>query len=120
MLFSACQKEEIDSIPEGAIKLTTEGFHGDVNEPSEWETKCTSAQWTALAAKGCVFLPAAGYSSGISHINDAGSWGRYWSSSSYTDNVEYASDVQFKEEGLGFIHWTRFTRQSVRLVQDAN
>lgn len=94
---------------------------GDVNEPCEWETKCTSAQWTALAAKGCVFLPAAGYGSGVSHINDAGSWGSYWSSSSYTDHVEYASGVQFRENGtLGFIHWTRSTKQSVRLVKDAD
>ena len=35
MLFSACQKEEIDSIPEGAIKLTTEGFsNGDGSKTS--------------------------------------------------------------------------------------
>ena len=35
MLFSACQKEETDSIPEGAIKLTTEGFsNGDGSKTS--------------------------------------------------------------------------------------
>lgn len=214
MLFSACQKEEIDSIPEGAIKLTTEGFSnsdgsktsvngytvewvngdkvtinneeytvfvdgskayitpgegseptapsapyygyyscGTVNEPSStnptvtvpasyscsydgsgrqvialpmvsYQSSTASAiafKHVTAAAKGCVFLPAAGYSSGISHINDAGSRGRYWSSSSYTDHVEYASGVQFKENGtLGFIHWTRSTKQSVRLVKDAD
>lgn len=33
---------------------------------SQVGTLCTSAQWKALAAKGCVFLPAAGYRIGTS------------------------------------------------------
>lgn len=29
IMLSSCQKEEADSLPEGAIQLTTEGFHGN-------------------------------------------------------------------------------------------
>ena len=67
-----------DGVDFAASEFTT---LGTVNGASTWATKCTSAQWTALAAKGCVFLPAAGYRSGAS-VSKAGSTGYYWTSSS--------------------------------------
>ena len=62
MLFSACQKEEIDSIPEGAIKLTTEGFsNGDGSKTSvngytvEWvngdKVTINNEEYTVFVAK---------------------------------------------------------------------
>lgn len=53
---------------------------GTLNAASDWQTKCTAAQWTALEAKGCVFLPAAGRRSGTD-VKNVGSYGNYWSSS---------------------------------------
>jgi len=41
--------------PDGVdIANTTDYFTtlGDINVDSNWGTQCTSAQWTALAAKG--------------------------------------------------------------------
>ena len=65
---------------------------GDINNNSAWGTKCTSAQWTALAAKGCVFLPAAGtrYRADVEGTKDINEWdtaaGYYWSS---TPHIHY-------------------------------
>ena len=65
--------------PDGVTIATTEvSTAGTVNGTSAWGTKCTSAQWTALESKGCVFLPAAGGRDGSS-VYSAGSYGLYWS-----------------------------------------
>ena len=106
--------------PDGVTFATSEATSwGTVNGNSAWGTKCTSAQWTALAAKGCLFLPAAGGRSGAS-VNNVGSYGRYWSSS-HSSKESDAYDVYFLGGTLtpqrsdysyyGF---------SVRLVKDAN
>lgn len=44
---------------------------------SPYGTQCTAAQWTALEAKGCVFLPAAGHRNGTTFQNNSD--GYYWS-----------------------------------------
>ena len=92
---------------------------GSVNANSAWVTQCTSAQWTALAAKGCVFLPAAGYRNG-STVYSAGSYGCYWSSSPYGSNADVAYDVNFLSGYLdpagGYYRYYGF---SVRLVRPA-
>ncbi|MBR6117408.1 MAG: leucine-rich repeat protein [Paludibacteraceae bacterium] len=49
-------------------------------EDVDYTTTCTTAQWNALQAKGCVFLPAAGRRYGVS-VSNEGSNGYYWSSS---------------------------------------
>lgn len=54
---------------------------GAINAVSNWDTKCTAAQWTVLEAKGCVFLPAAGYRNGGAGVLNGGSRGYYWSAS---------------------------------------
>ena len=92
---------------------------GNVNNISEWGTKCTSAQWTALAAKGCVFLPAAGYRNAAAGgaVYSVGDYGMYWSSSPYSANK--ACFVSFDIEHLitqGNNY--RYYGYSVRLVHD--
>jgi len=64
---------------------------GTLNDESAWETKCSAAEWTALEAKGCVFLPAAGFRDG--GVYDVGVFGYYWSSS--PDRVVDARVVYF-------------------------
>ena len=99
---------------------------GDINNPSDYGTTCTTAQWTALANKGCVFLPAAGrrhttwdpYATSV-QING----GYYWSSTaSTTYGPDYACSMYFYS---GYVDPQtdddrRFSGYSVRLVQDKN
>ena len=75
-----------DGINFAASEFTT---LGTVNATTgNWGTKCTSAQWTALATKGCVFLPTAGYRNGAT-VGSVGSDGNYWSSSPYSVSSSY-------------------------------
>ena len=104
-----------DGVDIAASEVTTAGT---VNIASSWGTKCTSAQWTALADKGCVFLPAACYRGGTS-VNGIGTMGFYRSSSPYPDVASaycvcfyssYLKPDDFYIRSYGF---------SVRLVRDA-
>ena len=91
---------------------------GKINDTSSYGTKCTTAQWAALAAKGCVFLPAAGHRDGTT-VYDAGGSGHYWSSSPYTSNVIYAYSVRFYYGILGPAdYYRRVLGFSVRLVRE--
>ena len=102
-----------DGVDIASSEVTTPGT---VNGNSAWGTKCTSAQWTALAAKGCVFLPAAGYRNGTS-VPGAGSNGRYWSSSPY--GTSYAYRVSFYSGDLYLANsGYRYSGFSVRLVRE--
>ena len=107
--------------PDGVTIATSEATSwGYINGGSIWGTKCTTAQWTVLAAKGCVFLPAAGCRQGLS-VNSPGSVGRYWSSSSVTGNASNAYQVHFSSSSSfnPNHHYYRYYGQSVRLVRDA-
>ena len=92
-----------------------------------WRTKCTTEQWAALAAKGCVFLPTAGYRGYytgdtkywyVSLMNEAGF---YWTSTKTTDYNAYAlsnrydGNTQYKILPDNDI--SRTTGNSVRLVK---
>ena len=92
---------------------------GNVNSASEWntDTKCTKDEWTALAAKGCIFLPAAGERS-PSTINRSGSVGFYWSFEGGQINSAYL--VKFQQNNLYSrnLSGTRKVGLSVRLVRD--
>lgn len=79
----------------------------------------SSSNWTNnLQSHGAVFLPAAGYRSGTS-VNDVGSWGGYWSASSYNVSVS-AIDVSFGDDNLFILGNNRRSGLSVRLVCPAN
>ena len=105
--------------PDGITVANSEATSwGAINsDDSEWGTKCTTAQWAALAAKGCVFLPAAGDRSG-KEMAAVNSDGRYWTSSPYTD-VTLAYHVFFTANNLSLTSgFNRSTGCSVRLVRD--
>ena len=105
--------------PDGITVASSEATSwGAINsDDSEWGTKCTTAQWAALAAKGCVFLPAAGDRSG-KEMAAVNSDGRYWTSSPYTD-VTLAYHVFFTANNLSLTSgFNRSTGCSVRLVRD--
>lgn len=105
--------------PDGITVANSEATSwGTVNGTSAWGTMCTTAQWAALAAKGCVFLPAAGYRDQAS-VSSADSQGYYWSSSpSYTSGVNYAYNVSFYSGSLNPARYAnRRYGRSVRLVR---
>ncbi len=84
-------------------------------------TECTTAQWAALAAKGCVFLPCAGYRSGstVYKVGTTNPAGYYWSSSPHTSVVSEALYVVFGTGALNLESETfRRTGCSVRLVRE--
>ena len=92
---------------------------GAINDRSDWATQPTTAQWATLAAKGCVFLPAAGYRNGatVKNVNEGG---YYWSSTSVSDKAAQAYSVFLKSNNQGFAAADdRFYGFSVRLVKDA-
>ena len=65
-----------------------------------------------------IFLPAAGYRRGTC-LNDAGSYGFYWSSSLYTGYPGYAWYVYFYSDSVGGSnYYLRFYGQSVRPVSE--
>ena len=101
--------------PDGATFAADDATWGTINAGSAWGTKCTTAQWTALEAKGCVFLPAAGYRDGTS-VYYVGSYGYYWSSTAYGAGRAY--DVYFDSGGVyPASDGSRLDGFSVRLVR---
>ncbi len=90
---------------------------GQINGISQI-TNCTSAQWVNLAAKGCAFLPAAGFRDGNS-LRDVNTCCYYWSSSSNTEDVYYAFSVCLNSYELNPAKkYTRPCGLSVRLVRE--
>ena len=105
-----------DGLSIAASEVTTAGT---VNDNSAWGTKCTSTQWTALAAKGCVFLPAAGERFGDNDgvtVRLVGSNGCYWASTYYT--TDNGGHVAFGNNFLSPYGGLRRSGHSVRLVRD--
>ena len=81
--------------PDGATFDASEASWGKLNDGYEkYTTTCTAAQWTALEAKGCVFLPAAGNRTGTT-VSDAGNAGAYWSATGSDSNASYSNRVSF-------------------------
>lgn len=63
-----------------------------------WNTNIyDAAEWTAMAAAGAVFLPAAGYSTNGTTVMDAGEDGSYWSRSENSDNTVQGFSIQFEK-----------------------
>ena len=76
--------------PSGVPALTGGSSEG-------WNTNSyDAAEWTAMAAAGAVFLPAAGYSTDGTTAEDAGDDGTYWSSSENSDNTAQGFAIQFQ------------------------
>lgn len=89
---------------------------GSINSANKWSTKCTTAQWAALEAKGCVFMPAAGERRGnfSLYVEDVGGGNYYWSSTEKEGNT-YAYR-QYDVNGLYSCSNYRHNGCSVRLV----
>lgn len=104
--------------PDGVTIADSEASWGTINGSG---TKCTSAQWTALDGKGCVFLPAAGYRINATVLGaygpgTSGNIFYYWSSSPYSSGE--ACDVYFYQNLSLQSHNQRSKGLSVRLVRD--
>ena len=106
--------------PDGvAIAASEATTWGAINETSDWATKCTSAQWTALAAKGCTFLPATGERWGVSTtISKVNQKINYWSST--IDGAYQAFCVYYYGSGdfISSLSNNRTYGYSVRLVRN--
>jgi hypothetical protein len=89
---------------------------GTFNALSDWTTKCTIAQWEALEAKGCVFLPAAGGRMGT-NCNSQGTAGSYYTSTNY--GTEHAFRLAFSATSISIEGYQkgRLDGRSVRLVR---
>lgn len=71
-----------------------EGTTFNAGSSEGWNTNSYNAtQWTAMAAAGAVFLPAAGYSTDGTTATDAGDDGSYWSSTANGNDNAYS--IQF-------------------------
>ena len=56
---------------------------------TSWEAnKYSAADWAKMETAGCVFLPAAG-GRNVTTVYNAGTYGNYWSSSSFFDMKAY-------------------------------
>ena len=76
------------------------------------------ATWTTLETVGAVFLPAAGYRDGTT-VNEAASFGVYWSSTYYNSNQGHGllfNNVYVSPNDFG----DRSTGPTVRLVRDVS
>lgn len=106
--------------PDGVTIATDEATSwGTINGWSDWGTKCTTDQWTALAAdKGCVFLPAAGsrWESSVSNVND---YGRYWSTTASGTTRAYYVRFRSNAGDITGGQGNRCNGNSVRLVYPA-
>ncbi len=89
---------------------------GSINKTSGalTSTTCTSAQWLALEAKGCVFLPLEGRRNGTSR--DDTTQGYYWSSTGV--DSDYAYGFLFSGSRCEAYNVNKKMALGVRLVQD--
>ena len=79
---------------------------------SQYTTTCDSDGWSSLAAKGCVFLPAAGFFNNGTIIQVGGE-AKYWASDSNYHMYMYSTLIDFYNNNYG----TNYG-YSVRLVRD--
>jgi len=75
----------------------------------------TVGDWNLMQSAGAVFLPAGGYRDGTS-VSLVGSYGCYWTSTTYTDDSAY--ELYYQSTGLAFYTTARAIGHSVRLVMD--
>lgn len=95
---------------------------------AEWTELRNNCTWTWTTQNGVygrkvtsksngnsIFLPAAGYRYDSS-LNDAGSYGNFWSSSLYSDDPYRAYYVYFSSSNVRRSHFSRYYGRSVRPV----
>jgi len=75
----------------------------------------SSSEWPGLQTNGAVFLPVAGDRNGTD-FNGVGSFGNYWSSTSYYELAAW--NFFFYSDEMNLTTYYRSNGQSVRLVQD--
>lgn len=119
MLFAKAQVNNVNGVivlPDDwsadipLVKTDTRSADYSVNELS-------SSEWKALEAKGCVFLPAAGYRY-VEVVSSVNTEGDYWSAN-YGNDAD-ACFIWFDKEKVQMDYsWPRWQGRSVRLVQDA-
>ena len=95
---------------------------GTVNNVSNYTTTCTSDQWTALEAKGCIFLPCANRRTEGNKISGGGK-GYYWSASAFNADQAFAlefssGNLKIEESGTSTDYTSKSYGYSVRLVRD--
>ena len=71
---------------------------------------------TSKSNGNSIFLPAAGYR-GDTGLNNAGSYGNYWSRSLYTSSSDYAYYLHFNSSGVYWNDYDRLFGRSVRPVR---
>ena len=87
---------------------------------SDWNNVYDIAQWEQMEWNGAVFLPAAGYRTGVECLLTNAD-GNYWSSTSSPDNAGIAFSMTFRSNN--FVtdqYWNRHYGCSVRLVRNVN
>ena len=107
-----------DGVTIASTEATSWGKINDKTDGDNWanSTHCNTTEWTALAAKGCVFLPAVGSRIGTT-ISFPDKRGFYWSS--VTVNAANAQHLAFNEGLLATQNYDeREHGFSVRLVYD--
>ena len=85
---------------------------------SNWNNEYNIAQWEQMEWNGAVFLPAAGYRTGVECLLSNAD-GNYWSSTSSPDNAGIAFSMTFRSNN--FVtdqYWNRHYGCSVRLVRN--
>ena len=109
-------------VPDGYAGGTPAGvvWNDAVNAASTggWEhaAAVSAAGWDALEAKGCIFLPAAGYRSGATVLGPD-TYGYYWSASAA--DLQHAYKLEFGGAGLDpSAACDRFLGLAVRLVKE--
>ena len=82
-----------------------------------WTWDSTKKGYTVVGPNNCsLFLPAAGYRY-VGGLDDAGSWGYYWSRSLYTSYSNYAYSVYFNSSNVSGDYLYRCYGRSVRPVR---
>ena len=89
-------------------------FVGGVGTNSSSNVYTAGANWDAMEAAGCVFLPFAYYRNGS---NISGAWSIYWSSTPYASNMAY--NIIFDSSSIAAQNYgNNYYGNSVRLVRD--
>ena len=106
----------------GEWRMPTDGEWTELRENCEWiwtdsyQTTGVAGYWVTGKNGNSIFLPAAGCRY-YDILDDAGNYGRYWSSSLYASSPNGAWDASFNSDHVGRGSSNRYCGQSVRPVR---